>query len=142
MSETTPRRSLVVLVATVSLLGAVAVVRGASVWTASGAPLTKPADAQGLIQQLRAEQSRSADLRAELDAVAGRADALSRALQAATLKASADATTAAQLAARLKAAQARLAGLQGQLPMASGPGSASAATPSPVGAPAGIGDDD
>ena len=141
MSETTPRRSLIVVVAAISLLGAVAVVRAASVWTATGTPLAKPADAQALIQQLQAEQARSADLRKQLDAVAGRAGALSLALQAATQKASADAATAAQLASRLKAAQARPAGLPGQLIALPTTGAAAAATPAPVAPPIG-GDDD
>ena len=148
MSETTPRRSLVAIVAVVTLLGAAAVVRAASVWTASNATLdAKPADAQVLSQQLRDEQARSANLLNQLSALTDRADQLAQALQAAEANSAADAQTATQLAAKLKAAQAKLAGLQAQLAAAgtgspATTGSSPASTPAPVTTDGGGGYDD
>ncbi len=115
MSVNTPRRGLVAIVAVLSLLGAVAVVRGASAWTSSNAALAaKPMDAQTLASQLRDEQTRSATLRTQLDQVSTQAAQLTDALKAAQDKAGADSDAAAQLAAQLKAAQAKLAALQTQ----------------------------
>jgi chromosome segregation ATPase len=116
MSPETPRRSLVAIVAVLSLLGAVAVVRGATAWTGSNASLAaKPADPQALAAQLRDEQSRSDGLRAQLDQVSTQALQLADALKAAQDKATTDASTAAQLAAKLKAAEQKLVALQAQL---------------------------
>ncbi len=113
MSAKTPRRGIVAIVAVLSLVGAVAVVRGASAWAATNAPLTvKPVDAQTLSASLQDEQARSAALRDQLDTVAAQAADLAAALKAAQDKASADADTASQLAAKLKAAEAKLAALQ------------------------------
>jgi cytoskeletal protein RodZ len=115
MSANTPRRGLVALVAVLSLLGAVAVVRGATAWTTTNATLSaKPDDAQTLASRLRDEQARSDALRAQLDQVNAQADQLVDALKVAQDKANADADTAAALAAQLKAAQGKLAALQAQ----------------------------
>ncbi len=144
MSANTPRRSLVAIVAVLSLLGAVAVVRGATAWTAANATLSaKPVDAQTLAGQLRAEQSRSDALRAQLDQVSTQAAQLTDALKAAQDKASTDADTAAQLAAKLKAAEQKLASLQTQ---ATGPATITrvvtqTAAPAATASPAGEGDD-
>ncbi len=115
MSANTPRRGLVALVAVLSLLGAVAVVRGATAWTTTNATLSaKPDDAQTLASRLRDEQARSDALRAQLDQVNAQANQLVDALKVAQDKANADADTAAALAAQLKAAQGKLAALQAQ----------------------------
>jgi hypothetical protein len=142
MSEQTPRRSLIALVAVLTLLGAVAVVRGASAWTAASAPLSaKPVDAQMLAAELRDEQSRSTSLRSQLDGVSANARQLVAALQEAQSKAVYDAKAAAMLAAQLKAAMARLAALQGTSGVGTSPaatttfGAQTGASPTPAAAP-------
>lgn len=115
MSAKTPRRSLIAIVTVVSLLGAVAVVRGASAWASTNAQLTaKPVDAQTLASELRDEQARSATLRQQLDQVTSQAKDLANALQAANDQAQTDAQTASHLSEKLKAAEAKLATLEAQ----------------------------
>lgn len=139
MSANTPRRSLVAIVAVLSLLGAVAVVRGATAWTSANATLSaKPADVQTLANQLRDEQSRSDALRAQLEQVSAQASQLVDALKAAQDKANADSDTAAQLAAKLKAAQQKLAALQAQQ---AGPATVTQTTAPTSAPPSGEGDD-
>jgi septal ring factor EnvC (AmiA/AmiB activator) len=132
MSTLTLRRSIAVLLAVASLVGAGVAVAQVGSWTAASTSFAqKPPDPAAIVGRLRDEQARAASLTDQLAAVRARADELAAALDAATAKSTADAATAADLARQLAAASSRLERLQAQLAavVAARATSASAAAP-------------
>lgn len=104
-------------------------IRAAAAWTAASAPLSVTPDSVATLQaQLAEEQSRSAALRQQLDALAAQSTDLAAALDAARTRIGADTGHAKDLAAQLKTAKQRLAKLQATIAAANRASQARAAT--------------
>lgn len=131
------RHPLVILGVVLSLLAGAATIRAAAAWTAASSPLVaQPPSVEGLQASVATEQTRSADLQAQLDQLtAGSAD-LTAALETARDRIAADASQAKELQARLTAAKAKLAALERSIRQA-GASAARAAT-APAAAPAAV----
>jgi chromosome segregation ATPase len=107
------RRALVVLGVVASITVGVATVEAAATWTAQAAPLqVAPESVDSLKARLAAEEARSTELAAQIDALRGHAGELGTALNVATDRIAADAETAQALRDRLGAAKERLAALE------------------------------
>jgi septal ring factor EnvC (AmiA/AmiB activator) len=112
-------------------------IRAAAAWTAAAAPLRVTPDSVTTLQsQLADEQSRSAALRQQLDALASQSTDLATALDAARSRIGADASHAKDLAAQLRTAKQRLAKLQATIAAANQASQARAATVTVVQSPA------
>jgi chromosome segregation ATPase len=109
------RRPLVILGALLTLFVAVATVRAASEWAASASLAKPPATISSIEAALAREQSRSAVLQDQLDAMRASSADLQWALVAANNQVATDQTTADALQASLAAAKARLAKLEAAL---------------------------
>lgn len=131
------RHPLVILGVILSLFAGAATIRAAAAWTAASSPLVaKPPSVESLQASVATEQTRSADLQAQLDQLtAGSAD-LTAALEAARDRIAADASQAEELQASLTAAKAKLAVLERSIRQA-GASAARAAT-APAAAPAAV----
>ncbi len=130
---TSVRRSLVALGVVASVTVGVATVEAAATWTAQSAPLSvAPESVESLTSRLAAEEARSADLQAQLDAPHGHAGDLSTALNAATDRIATDAETAQALRDRLTAAKERLAALEKLIAKTRAQARAAAAAPRPA----------
>ena len=128
------RRPLVVLGVMVSLFVGVATIRAAAEWTAASAPLAvKPPSIESLQSALTAEQSRSADLQAQLDQLTTGSTELVAALETARGRIATDATQAGDLQTSLKAAKTKLSALERSIRQAQ---AAAAARPRTTTAPA------
>ena len=107
------RRTFTVIGALGAVLLGLAAIQAAAAWTADAAPLAvTPVSATAIETKLGAEQARSADLQAQLDAIASNADGLSAALTAAQARIDADAAHAKALERDLRTAKKKLAALQ------------------------------
>jgi len=137
------RRFVVVTAVACSLVLAVATVRAAAAWTAAAAPLSiAPTSAETLAARLADGESRSTELRRQLDALRVESGDLNAALEAARARIAADAATAAALRDRLVQAKTRLAALEASLARARAAALAAARAPAPsTGGPT-IGGDD
>jgi TolA-binding protein len=110
------RRLLVTIGVAGSLLIAGVTIRAASQWAAIQAPLTvAPVSVESVQRALEAEQSRSAELQAQLAALEGSTSQLSSALAEAQARAGTDQATAEELRTSLTAAQAKLTKLEAAL---------------------------
>ncbi len=110
------RRTLTLIIAVSALLLGFAAVRAASAWTAEAAPLVaSPASASQIEAKLTAEQSRSADLEAQIEAMTSQADEMTSALQVAQDRIATDGSHADQLAKDLDAAKKRLKKLEASI---------------------------
>ena len=107
------RRTLTLVGSLGAVLLGLAAIQAAAAWTAQAAPLAvTPVSATSIESKLLAEQARSADLQAQLDALAANADGLSTALSAARARIDADAAHAKALERDLHAARKKLTALQ------------------------------
>jgi septal ring factor EnvC (AmiA/AmiB activator) len=107
------RRSLTVAGALAALVLGFAAIQAAAAWTASAAPLSvTPTSATSIESKLADEQTRSADLQAQLGDLSGNAEQLATALAAAQARIDADAKHAAELEKDLQTAKKKLAALQ------------------------------
>jgi peptidoglycan hydrolase CwlO-like protein len=110
------RRTLTLIIAVSALLLGFAAVRAASAWTAEAAPLVaSPASASQIEAKLTAEQSRSADLEAQIETMTNQADEMTTALQVAQDRIATDGGHADQLAKDLDAAKTRLKKLEASI---------------------------
>lgn len=122
------RRPLVILGVLLTLFAAAATVRAASIWASTSATLTTPpATISSIEMALAREQSRSAVLQDQLDALHSSSRDLEAALWAANNQVTADQATAADLEASLAAAKAKLAKLEAALRAARAGGTTSRA---------------
>ena len=130
---TSVRRALVALGVVASITVGVATVEAAATWTAQSAPLNvAPESVESLTARLAAEEARSSDLQAQLDALHGHAGDLSTALNVATDRIATDAETAQALRDRLTAAKERLAALEKLIAKTRAQTRAAAAVPRPA----------
>lgn len=107
------RRTLTVIVAMAAVLLGLAAIQAAAQWTATAAPLAvTPVSPKTIESKLADEQSRSADLQAQLQDVARNTEQLTTALAAAQARIDADAAHAAGLEKDLRAAKKKLAALE------------------------------
>lgn len=107
------RRLLTVAGVIAALILGFGSIRAAAMWTAASAPLTiAPVSVSTLQSRLTDEQTRSAALQQQLDALESQSTDLVSALQAADARIDADASRAKDLSAQLKTAKQRLAKLE------------------------------
>lgn len=138
MHPTSFRRALVALGVVASITVGVATVDAAATWTAQSAPLqVAPESVDSLRARLAAEEARSAELQAQIDALHGHAGDLSAALNVATDRIATDEETAGALRDRLGAAKERLAALERLIAKTRAEARAAAAAPRAAAAPAG-----
>jgi len=110
------RRTLTLILAVSALLLGFAAVRAASAWTADAAPLVaSPTSASQIEAKLTAEQTRSADLEAQIEAMTAQADEMTVALRVAQDRIATDGDHADQLSKDLDAAKARLKKLEASI---------------------------
>ncbi len=110
------RRLVTVFGVIAALLVGYGSIRAAAAWTAASAPLTvAPVPVSELQDRLALEQTRSADLTAQLQSLAGQSTEMSTALAAAQAQMTADTDHATALAAELKAAKKKLAALEASI---------------------------
>ena len=135
------RRSVVAIGLLVTILAAVATMRGAALWAATSAVLDEPPVAVAELQRALAdEQARSAGLTAELDQLEAAASRMADALAAAEGQMVEDQATADDLRASLEAAQVRLAKVEAALAAAKAKLAAFRATTSTVSSSSGSGE--
>jgi len=116
------RRTLTLVGALAAIFLGLAAIQAAAAWTADAAPLAAtPVSAASIESKLEAEQARSADLQAQLDALAANADGLSTALSAAQARIDADAAHAKTLERDLQTAKKKLAALQHSIHVTAAP---------------------
>lgn len=114
------RRLLTVAAVIAALVLGFGSIRAAAAWTAASAPLTvAPVSVSTLQARLTDEQSRSAVLQQQLQALESQSTDLASALEAANARIDADASHAKDLAAQLKTAKQRLAKLAATIASAS-----------------------
>jgi septal ring factor EnvC (AmiA/AmiB activator) len=112
-NQPTIRRSIVAIGLLVTVLAAVATMRGAAMWAATSASLDAPPVAVADLQRALAdEQARSAALTDELDQLQAAAAGMHDALSAAEGQMTTDQATADELRTSLEAAQLRLANVE------------------------------
>ncbi|HEY7589438.1 MAG TPA: hypothetical protein VH723_00455 [Candidatus Limnocylindrales bacterium] len=115
----TARRVAVTLGVAVSIIAGAVAIQLAAMYTAAAAPpKAPPISMEALRAQLADEQTRSAELQAQLDELADLTGQLAGALDSTQAELSSDGLTAAELRRRLAAAQSKLAAMTRQLKQA------------------------